>query len=145
MRSPPTPVPYSFQQRQRAKRSALNGILGASFSQVSQSRVAVDRSVGGGYSQAPVGSFRPRVISTCSISPIAPPLYISRAFSQSIELTLWEPISTILLFFCNHIKTIGDCMRHRFLTVYIFPGIAGIDNYSFMPVIRHSSNDTIYI
>src|SRR5664279_6332225 len=100
MRSPPTPVPYSFQQRQRAKRSALNGILGASFSQVSQSRVAVDRSVGGGYSQAPVGSFRPRVISTCSISPIAPPLYISRAFSQSIQLTLWNPISTILLFFC---------------------------------------------
>ena len=100
IRSPPTPVPYSFQQRQRAKRSALNGILGASFSHVSQSSVVVDRSVGGGYSQAPVGSLRPRVISTCSISPIDPLLYISRAFSQSIELTLWEPISTMRLFFC---------------------------------------------
>src|SRR5664280_3267978 len=68
IRSPPTPVPYSFQQRQRAKRSALNGIFGASLSHVSQSRVLVDKSVGGGYSQAPVGSFRPRVISTCSTS-----------------------------------------------------------------------------
>src|ERR1035437_9585824 len=99
IRSPPTPVPYSFQQRQRAKRSLLNGIFGASFNHVSQSRVLGDKSVGGGYSHAPVGSLRPRVISTCSISPIDPPLYSSRAFSQSMELTLWEPISTIRLFF----------------------------------------------
>src|SRR5664280_2217358 len=74
IRSPPTPVPYSFQQRQRANRSLLNGIFGASLSQVSQSRLPGDKSGGGGYSQAPVGSLRPSVISTCSISPIAPVL-----------------------------------------------------------------------
>src|SRR5690242_3172425 len=66
IRSPPTPVPYSFQQRQRAKWSLLNGILGASFSHVSQSRVSGDTSKGGGYSQAPVGSLRPKLSSTIS-------------------------------------------------------------------------------
>src|ERR1035441_3504868 len=60
IRSPPTPVPYSFQQRQRAKRNLSSGIFGASFNQVSQSSVCGERSSGGGYSQAPVGSLRPR-------------------------------------------------------------------------------------
>src|SRR5215831_8099895 len=72
IRSPATPVPYALQQRQRAKCNLLNGILGASLSQVSQSSVWEDRSVGGGYSHAPVGSFRPSVSSTIETSPIAP-------------------------------------------------------------------------
>src|SRR5579871_4889191 len=75
IKSPPTPVPYSFQQRQRAKRSGLKGILGASFSHVSQSRLDGDRSGGGGYSQAPVGLFRPSDSSTMLTSPMAPLRY----------------------------------------------------------------------
>src|SRR6266567_1419356 len=72
IRSPPTPVPYSFQHRQRAKRNLSKGILGASFSQVSQSTVWGEASGGGGYSQAPLGSFRPKLSSTISTSPMAP-------------------------------------------------------------------------
>ena len=72
IRSPPTPVPYSFQQRQRAKRNLSNGILGASLSQVSQSTVCAEASMGGGYTQAPLGSLRPRLSSTISMSPMAP-------------------------------------------------------------------------
>src|ERR1035438_10595123 len=85
IRSPPTPVPYSFQQRQRAKRYLSKGILGASFSQVSQSRLAGERSSGGGYSQAPVGSLRPKVSSTISTTPMAPDLYSSLALPHSTE------------------------------------------------------------
>src|SRR5467141_15384 len=62
-RSPARPVPYSFQQRQRAKYlgelSGSHGRLVASPCQVSQSKLARERSGGGGYSQAPVGSLRP--------------------------------------------------------------------------------------
>src|SRR5271156_6266608 len=73
IKSPPPPVPYSFQQRQRANRSGLKGIFGASFSQVSQSRFCGERSGGGGYSHAPLGSLRPNESSIISISPMAPP------------------------------------------------------------------------
>src|SRR5207237_525447 len=72
IRSPATPVPYSFQHRQRAKCSGLKGIFGAPSSHVSQSSVAGERSGGGGYSHDPVGSFRPRESSTSDKSPIAP-------------------------------------------------------------------------
>src|SRR5580658_2894664 len=72
IRSPPTPVPYSLQQRQRAKRYLSKATLGASFSHVSQSRLAGERSKGGGYSHAPVGLLRPNVSSTISTSPMAP-------------------------------------------------------------------------
>src|ERR1039458_2030391 len=99
IRSPPTPVPYSFQQRQRAKRYLSKGILGASFSQVSQSRLAGERSSGGGYSQAPVGSLRPKVSSTISTTPMAPDLYSSLALPHSTELTRCDPICTMRLFF----------------------------------------------
>src|ERR1039457_3672735 len=92
IRSPPTPVPYSFQQRHRAKRYLSNGILGASFSHVSQSRLAGDKSSGGGYSHAPVGSLRPNVSSTDSTSPMAPARYNSLAFAHSTELTRCDPI-----------------------------------------------------
>src|SRR6476469_3629047 len=72
IRSPPTPVPYSFQHRQRAKRYLSNGIFGASFSHVSQSTFCKERSNGGGYCQAPLGLFRPRLNSTISTTPMAP-------------------------------------------------------------------------
>ncbi len=58
-RSPATPVPYSFQQRQRAKIRGSNARLGTVPCHVSQSRFCGERSVGGGYSHAPVGSLRP--------------------------------------------------------------------------------------
>src|SRR5437764_1257059 len=95
IRSPPTPVPYSFQQRQRAKRSGLSGILGAPLSHLSQSRFDGDRFGGNGYCQAPFGLFLPYVSSTISISPIVPDLYSSCALAQSAELTRCEPIWTI--------------------------------------------------
>src|SRR4051812_46736052 len=66
MRSPPTPVPYSLQQRHRTKRSGLSRILGAWLSHVSQSRLDVDRFGGNGYCQAPFGLFLPYVTSTIS-------------------------------------------------------------------------------
>src|SRR5258707_11894928 len=47
-RSPATPVPYSFQHRQRAKISGLNGRFGTVPCQVSQSRFCGERSKGGG-------------------------------------------------------------------------------------------------
>src|SRR5260370_26040095 len=67
-RSPASPGPYSFQQRQRAKylgdMSGSQGRLVASPCQVSQSKLARERSGGGGYSHAPVGSLRPSEPST---------------------------------------------------------------------------------
>ena len=59
IRSPATPVPYSFQHRQRAKILGSKGRFGTSPCHVSQSRFAGERSGGGGYCQAPVGSLRP--------------------------------------------------------------------------------------
>src|SRR5215471_21832306 len=94
-RSPATPVPYSFQQRQRAKRLASNSCLGAVPSHVSQSRVCGETSGGGGYSHAPVGSLRPREPSTRVKSPIVPLERSSFAFAQITELTRCEPICTI--------------------------------------------------
>src|SRR5205807_2169716 len=62
-KSPAKPVPYSRQQRQRAKylgdMSVSQGFLGVSPCQVSQSKLLGERPGGGGYSQAPVGSLRP--------------------------------------------------------------------------------------
>src|SRR5690242_8325816 len=71
IRSPPTPVPYSFQHRQRANRYLSSGILGASLSHVSQSTFWGERSSGGGYCHAPLGLFLPKLNSTISISPMA--------------------------------------------------------------------------
>src|SRR5205807_7271325 len=63
-RSPASPVPYSFQQRQRAKMLGSKARLGTVPCQVSQSSVRGDRSGGGGYSHAPLGSLRPSHPST---------------------------------------------------------------------------------
>src|SRR5712664_1712833 len=93
-RSPARPVPYSFQQRQRAKMFGLKGTLGTSPCQVSQSRFEGERSGGGGYSHAPVGSLRPREPSTSVTVPIVPLARISLALAQMTELTRWEPIWT---------------------------------------------------
>src|SRR5271154_2008958 len=85
-RSPATPVPYSFQHRQRANAFGSKGFFGAVPCHVSQSRFSSDKSGGGGYSHAPVGSLRPNVASTKFNSPIAPWVYSSLAFAQSTEL-----------------------------------------------------------
>src|SRR2546421_8059239 len=98
-RPPATPVPYSFQQRQRANAYGSNAFFGAVPCQVSQSRVAGDRSGGGGYSHAPVGSFLPSHPSTNIMSPSIPCAISSLAFAQINELTRWEPICTMRLFF----------------------------------------------
>ena len=94
-RSPATPVPYSFQQRQRAKIFASNGRLGTSFCQVSQSSVCGERSGGGGYCHAPVGSLRPSEPSTSVRSPMTPFAISSFAFAQITELTRCEPTWTM--------------------------------------------------
>src|SRR5467141_3795540 len=95
-RSPATPVPYSFQQRQRAKyfgdMSGSQALCGAGPCHVSQSRVFWDRSKGGGYSHEPVGSLRPREPSTIMRSQIVPCALSSLAFEQRTELTRCEPI-----------------------------------------------------
>src|SRR5437773_1986937 len=72
-RTPATPVPYSFQQRQRAKMFGSNARLGTSPCHISQSSVRGERSGGGGYSHAPVGSFRPSDPSSRSAAPAHTP------------------------------------------------------------------------
>src|SRR2546426_8149368 len=68
-----------------------NGRFGTSFCQVSQSSVCGDKSGGGGYSHAPVGSFRPFQPSTSVRSPSTPCAIISLALAQTGELTRCEP------------------------------------------------------
>src|SRR5438477_13012771 len=63
-RSPATPVPYSFQQRHRAKMKGSNERLGTVPCHVSQSRFLGERSGGGGYYHAPEGSMRTNQPST---------------------------------------------------------------------------------
>src|SRR5271163_3603032 len=99
-KSPASPVPYSFQQRQRAKIFGLKGTLGTVPCQVSQSRFDGERSGGGGYSQAPVGSLRPSDPSTSVSVPRVPCAIISLAFAQITELTRCEPICTMRPVFC---------------------------------------------
>src|SRR5580704_11730461 len=99
-KSPATPVPYSFQQRQRAKILGLNGTFGTVPCHVSQSKVEGDRSGGGGYSHAPVGSLRPSEPSTSVSVPIVPCAINSLAFAQITELTRCEPICTTRPVFC---------------------------------------------
>src|SRR5205809_852754 len=86
-RSPATPVPYSFQQRQRAKMLGSKARLGTVPCQVSQSRVCGDRSGGGGYCHAPVGLLRPSQPSTSIRSPIIPCAISSLTLAQICELT----------------------------------------------------------
>src|SRR6266576_6116103 len=99
-KSPATPVPYSLQQRQRAKMLGLNGTLGTVPCQVSQSRFSGERSGGGGYSQAPLGSLRPSEPSTSVSVPTIPEARSSLAFVQMTELTRCEPICTMRPVFC---------------------------------------------
>src|SRR5277367_5710298 len=99
-RSPAKPVPYSFQQRQRAKIFGLKGTLGTVPCHVSQSRVVGERSGGGGYCHAPVGSLRPREPSTSVSVPIVPCAISSLVFAQITELTRCEPIWTTRPVFC---------------------------------------------
>src|SRR5271165_6419088 len=109
IRSPPTPVPYSRQHLQRANRMGSNGIFGASFSHVSQSRFCGERSSGGGYCHAPLGSLRPRESSTNSTSPMAPSWYNPRALEQRAELTRCDPICTIRLLLCAASTMANPC------------------------------------
>src|SRR5439155_22685691 len=85
----------SFQQRQRANRSGSKDRFGTVPCQVSQSSVGGERSVGGGYSQAPVGSLRPSEPSTSISSPRDPFATRSFALAQVTELTCSEPNCTI--------------------------------------------------
>src|SRR5436190_4811190 len=91
-RSPATPVPYSFQQRHRAKILGSNARLGTVPCQVSQSRFLGERSGGGGYSHAPLGSLRPSQPSTSIRSPSVPWDISSFALAQICELTRCDPI-----------------------------------------------------
>src|SRR5713226_2938063 len=103
-KSPARPVPYSFQQRQRAKYlgevSGSQGRLVASPCQVSQSKLESERSGGGGYSHAPVGSLRPSEPSTRVSVPMMPLERSSLALAQRTELTRCEPICTTRPVFC---------------------------------------------
>jgi hypothetical protein len=54
--------------------------------------LAGERSGGGGYSHAPVGSLRPSQPSMSIMSPSIPLAIISFAFAQIWELTRCDPI-----------------------------------------------------
>src|SRR5438034_10118811 len=72
-----------------------NARLGTVPCQVSQSRVRGERSGGGGYCHAPVGSLRPSHPSTSIKSPSIPWAISSLALAQIWELTRCEPICTM--------------------------------------------------
>src|SRR5215467_1221505 len=112
-RSPASPVPYSFQQRQRAKIFASKARLGTVPCQVSQSIVVWLASGGGGYSHAPQGSLRPSEPSTRFKSPIIPCASNSFAFAHTTELTRCDPICTtlpvFLYAFTIAIPSAGEC------------------------------------
>src|SRR5438046_3224296 len=95
-RSPATPVPYSFQQRQRAKMFGSSGRLGTSFCQVSQSRVLSERSGGGGYSHAPVGSFRPSQPSMSVRSPSMPCAIMSFALRSEEHTSELQSLTNLV-------------------------------------------------
>src|SRR6266851_4035906 len=87
-------------ESQRAKMLGLNGTLGTVPCQVSQSKFSGERSGGGGYSQAPLGSLRPSEPSTSVSVPTMPEARSSLAFVQMTELTRCEPICTMRPVFC---------------------------------------------
>ena len=64
MRSPPTPVPYSRQQRQRAKRMGRRESWAFHSARCPNRDSAAKDPSGGGYCHAPLGSLRPMVSST---------------------------------------------------------------------------------
>src|SRR5439155_505088 len=78
-----------------AKMLGSNARLGTVPCQVSQSRVRGERSGGGGYCHAPVGSLRPSHPSTSIRSPSVPCAISSLALAQIWELTRCEPICTM--------------------------------------------------
>src|SRR5579885_1771079 len=126
-RSPASPVPYSRQQRQRAKIYGSKGRFGTSPCHVSQSRLLGERSGGGGYSQAPVGSFRPSEPSTSVIVPMMPCESNSRALAQITELTRCEPICTMRPLFCAAatIATPSATLFYFFFSYFIsFPSVS---------------------
>ena len=146
IRSPATPVPYSFQHRQRAKMLGSKGRLGTSPCQVSQSRFAGERSGGGGYCQAPVGSLRPSEPSTSAMSPIVPSAMISRALAQRTELIRWEPIWTsrpALLRRRHHLVAVGDGMGHRLLAVDVLARAHRVHHDLLVPVVGHRGHDAV--
>src|SRR5580698_5308502 len=73
----------------------LNGTWGTVPCHVTQSRFAGERSGGGGYSHAPVGSLRPSDPSTSVRVPMIPEARSSFALVHTTELTRWEPICTM--------------------------------------------------
>ena len=149
IRSPPTPVPYSFQQRQRAKRYLLNGIFGASLSQVSQSRFCGERSGGGGYSHAPVGSLRPSVSSTIvDVADGALPLikFAGLGAEHGTDALRADLHDAIIFLRCgDHLEALGDGVRHGLFAVDVFAGVAGIDDDALVPVVGNGGDDAVDI
>ena len=92
-RSPATPVPYSFQQRQRAKMQRIERSLRARRPAMCPSRAFCgERSGGGGYCHAPVGivaaerAFDEHQVAEHALAMISWPLrrcWSSRAASRS--------------------------------------------------------------
>ena len=146
MRSPATPVPYSFQQRQRAKVIGSKGFLGAVPSQVSQSKLSGERPGGGGYSHAPVGSLRPRESSTESSSPMAPCIVELLGFGeQGGADALRADLHDASGFFGggNHGGSVCHSVGHRLLAVNVFAGGDGVDDDLFVPVVGHGDDERL--
>ena len=147
-RSPATPVPYSFQQRQRAKVNGSKGFFGTVPCQVSQSRVCGDRSGGGGYSQAPVGSLRPSVASIRLRSPIAP-LAIeflglgTKDGAGALRADLHDAIG--LLCGGHHGQAVCRVVRHGLLAIDILAGSECVHDDLLMPVIGNRDDDGVDI
>src|SRR5262249_13606498 len=145
-RSPATPVPYSFQQRQRAKIFGSNGRFGTSFCQVSQSSVCGERSGGGGYCHAPVGSFRPSEPSTRVSSPTMPFDSSSFPFRPTNGPPRRGPP-------CPgpagrlppppHGDPSPRRVRHRLLAVAVLPRAARLDDEALVPVVGNRRDQAV--
>ena len=146
MRSPATPVPYSFQQRQRAKTFGIEGAL----RHVSLPGVPVQRR-GGEVGRRRIDPRPVRIVAAQRAfhelkSPSTPCATSSRAFAQRTELDalrsdLHDPPA--LLRGRHHRAAIRHAVRHRLLAVDVLPGAHGVHDDLPMPVIGHRGDDAV--
>ena len=147
-RSPATPVPYSFQQRQRANASGSKGFFGAVPCHVSQSSVCGDRSGGGGYSHAPVGSLRPYVTLDqiqFADGALLDQLLGLRAEHRTGPLRPDLHDAVCFLRGCHHLQPVGRGVRHGLFAIDILARIHRIHYHLLVPVVRNRHNNGVDI
>ncbi len=149
IRSPPTPVPYSFQQRQRAKRYWVEGDLGSIVEPgvpIEILRREIERRrifPGAGGIVAAEGE-----LDHFDVADGARLVQFAGLGAEHAELTRCEPICTMRLFFCaasTMSTALGRGVRHRLLAVNVLARVAGVDHDAPVPVIGNGGDDAVDI